>query len=747
MKRSRWCVAWGCAGVVTLLVLGMAAGWLSPQVLQAQEREDRTLLTWEQMRAIINEASGERAQQTILEMVPYPRVRDRAEYSGNFRETETMVRLAREYGFSNVTVESFPSNQRSWFSPEAELWMVEPEMRKLYDIHDVAISAMSGSESGDVTAEVVDVGIGGRAEDYAGKDVAGKIVLGSAGGNALQRLGVFDRGAVGVLTYNSLRSDSYPDQILSGGISANAPQGKMPGFGWAIAPRVAREIAARLSRGEKVKLRSIVKSEYFPGELETVMAMIPGDGSSQQAVVLSGHLYEGYIKQGANDDASGCAATLEMGRTLLSLIQQGKLAKPKRDIYFLWVPEISGTNAWLNKHTDVKARIIADLNFDMEGLGLRAGGAMWLLMRTPDTFPTYLNDVGASVLEFIANLNRERVRYRANGYRFTLPVVSPNGSMDAFYAGVEKHYGASDHVTYMQHGIPALMFNTWPDMWYHSSHDTPDKLDSTQFKRVAVVGAGAAYVLAAADDAMAARVAAESLSRGTERMGIAQRKALSYMTDATDAAALPAAYRDARVTVAHHATVEKAVVQSAAVLFAKPEEGAKQLAPVAALVEQRAAALQAEAKALFEMRAAQFGAASAEPQPTDIEKQAARLMVETTAAPGGGGPGGGGGGAGFAAQQAAFAQLSPEDRRALQAAIAKIPGHMTAELNILLRQKKTALEIRDFLTGEFEPLPLADFIAYLRAQEKIGRVKLTEKPEEPKPAPAKRVGKPAKKTN
>lgn len=426
-----------------------------------------------------------------------------------------------------------------------------------------------------------------------------------------------------------------------------------------------------------------------------------------------------------------------MGRTLIRLIQQGKLAQPKRDIYFLWVPEISGTNAWLRAHEDIKKRFIADLNFDMEGLSLRAGGAMWLLMRTPDTFPSFINDVGASVLEFIANLNRERVRYRHHGYRFTLPVISPNGSQDPFYAGVEKHYGTSDHVTYMQHGIPALMFNTWPDMWYHSSHDTPDKLDSTQFKRVAVAGVGAAYAMAAADDAMAARIAAESLARGTERMGTAQRKGVSYLTDATAAASLPAAYRDARVTVAHQAGVEKAVVQSAAIFFSNPDDGKKKLAAFDALIEQRAAALQAEVKALFEMRAAQMSTSGAESAMGDLEKEAARWIVESTVAPGGGGPGGGGGGSGgFGAILAAINRLPAPERLAAQAALEKVPTHMNAELTLLLRQKKTVLEIRDFLTGEFEPLPLPDLMAYVRALEKINRVTLTQKPEEPKPAPA-----------
>ena len=200
-----------------------------------------------------------------------------------------------------------------------------------------------------------------------------------------------------------------------------------------MSPRVGRELAARLGRGEKLTFRSIVKAETFPGEMETVHAVIPGDGSSTQAVAMSGHLYEGYLKQGANDDASGCAVTLEMGRALIRLVADGKLPRPKRDIHFLWVPEISGTTAWLNKHQDVAKRLVADLNFDMEGLALAASGSMFVMHRTPDTFPTWLNDVGESMIRFIAELNRERVRYRGTGYAFTLPVVSPTGSVDPLY--------------------------------------------------------------------------------------------------------------------------------------------------------------------------------------------------------------------------------------------------------------------------------------------------------------------------
>ena len=695
------------------IVIGFCV--ISLGVISAQEREDRTLLGWEQMRAIINEASGERAMHHVLELVPYPRVRPRAEYEGYFRESDVMARYAREYGFSSVEIESFPSGGRLWQPSQGELWMLEPEVRKLYDIYDVAVSLTANSESGEVTAEVIDVGAGARSEDYAGRELQGKIVLGSAGAGNLQRLGVFERGAVGVVSYNSLRPDSYPDQIASQSVS-NAPEGRKTGFGWSIAPRVAREISALLGRGQKVVLKSIVKAETFPGEMEIVHATIKGDGSSNQDVAVSAHLYEGYIKQGANDDNSGCALTLEMGRAYIRLVKEGKLPPPKRTIHFLWVPEISGTNAWLNKHDDLKKRIIADLNFDMEGLRLSTSGSFWVMHRTPDTFPTFLNDLGANVLEFVANLNRERVRYRANGYRFTLPVTAPNGSQDPFYILIDKHYGASDHVTYMQHGIPSLMFVTWPDMWYHSSQDTPDKLDTTMFKRAAVVGTGAMSALASAEDEMALKVAAESLARGAERMGEAERKGLGYLADTTNGGFLLQACKEARNAIRHQADVEKAVVRSTAVLFTDPADAQKKLAGFEALIGQRASALQNEVTLYYRLRAEQLKVPGVEPDITAAEKEAARMIPERVGGQGRG-PGGGRGGQ-------TGANLPPAERAALR----KVPQHMTAELNILLGQKKSVLEIRDFLAGEFEPLPLADLMEYFRAQEKLGAVKLATKP-------------------
>jgi hypothetical protein len=709
---------------------------LAGVVAGAQEREDRTLLTQEQMNAIINEASGERAMHHVLQLVPYQFVRPPSEYQGHFRESEVMAKLAKEYGFTNVAIEDYPTGQ-TWQPTVGELWITSPRTEKIYDLNDIPESVASTNGNADLTGDLISVGQG-TAQDFEGKDVKGKFVLSLAPSGLA---GVYNRavaaGAIGALGISAIgagdRAVDYPDQIVSTSVSAQPNTAA-----WALSPKKARALETLLNQGRKVTIHSVIKSEQVPNKQEIVHAEIAGDGSTTQEVAIGGHLFEGYIKQGANDDNSGCALTLEVGRAYIKLIKDGKLPRPKRTINFQWVQEISGTRQWLDAHPEKAKVIIGDLNFDMEGIRLTMSRSYWIMQRTPDTFPSYINDVGQSFMEYVSELTRERVRYRANGYQPVFNITSPNGSNDAFYIKIDQHYGSSDHVTYMQYGIPAVMFITWPDMWYHSSQDTPDKQDSTQYKRAAVVATGALATIATGGDQMAARVTSENLARGTERLGVAQRKAAAYLGDATTPEALHMAWKEARVAIKHQADVEKGVVRSSGVLYADPAGAAKRLAPIEASIDRSAAALIDSAKALYTVQAQRLNTTPMyEPPQTAEEKEAANLIVECTGQPTfsgcsfaqgargagapGAGAGGGRGGAGGGGGRGGFGAPGGPS----------LPQHMNAELSILLGKKLSVLEIRDFLSGEFEPVPLADVIAVLRARETAGTIKLVARPAAP----------------
>jgi hypothetical protein len=671
---------------------------VTPTLAAAQEREDRTLLPQEQMTSIINEVSGERAMHHVLELVPYQRVRPPAEWVGPFRESRVIAEYAKTYGFTNVTIEKFGPVSTQWQPTRGELWMTSPTSVKLFDIHDIALALASLNANGDFSGELIDVGAG-RAVDFEGKDVKGRFVLSSGSTGATYAQAV-QRGAVGVLGVSAIgfqRAAAFPNQIVSSSVNAQANT-----VAWSVTPEVQQNLRGLLLRGERITIRSIVVSEPVQYQAEYVHAEIAGDGSTPQEVAISGHLYEGLIKQGANDDNSGCALILEIGRAYIKLIDEGKLPRPKRTINFLFVPEISGTNAYLNAHPDKERAIIGTLNFDMEAIRVADSRSFWILQRTPDTFPSYLNDIAQSMMEYIADISRERVRFRRslNGYSPSQPVESPRGSKDAFYIKIDKHYGSSDHVTYMQHGIPAVMFITWPDMWYHSSEDTPDKQDPTQYKRAGAVGLGSLAVLATGTDDMAARVLVDNLGRGLSRMGESHTKGLGYLADATDAPALTLAFKEARVAIQHQASVEKAVVRSASALWTNLDQGRRSAAAFEPLIDQRASVLLNEVRAAFQLQAAQRGVPAAQPAATAEEREAARLMVAPTA--GGGGPGGRGASGG-----------------------PTLPDEFNAELNALLPKGMSVLAIRDFLSGEFTPVLLADLLAVLRAREASGAITLT----------------------
>jgi aminopeptidase YwaD len=688
----------------------LAAAFLaiaSPVLVAAQEREDRTLLTQEQMTAIINEVSGERAMHHVLELVPYQRVRLPEEYNGPYRESKVIAEFAKQYGFSNVSIETFGTPTVAWQPTQGELWMTSPKNVKLFDIHDLALALASLNANGDFSGELIDVG-SGRAADFEGKDVKDRFVLSSGTTSQVYQQAI-QRGAKGVLGVSAIgfqRSVDFPTQIVSSTVNAQ------PGtVAWSITPEVEHNLSAQLLRGDKITIRSIVKSAQVPGKTEYVHAEIPGDGSTTQEVAISGHLYEGVIKQGANDDNSGCALILEIGRAYIKLINEGKLPRPKRTINFQFVPEISGTNAYLNAHPDKAKAIIGTLNFDMEAIRIADSRSYWVLQRTPDTFPSYLNDIAQSMMEYIADISRERVRFRRLGYAPSEPVESPRGSKDAFYIKIDKHYGSSDHVTYMQHGIPAVMFITWPDMWYHSSEDTPDKQDPTQYKRAAAVGLGGLAVISVGTDEMAARIVSDNLGRGLARMGESHTKGLGYMADAT-AANLPDAYKEAKNAIRHQADIEKAVVRSASVMWTNVAEGKKKTAVFEPLIDQRASSLLNEVKAAYQLEAAQKNVQATEPAMTADERAASNLIIEQVPQAG---RGGGGGGAGRGGRGAGPAGPS-------------LPEEDNAEFAILLGKGLSVLQVRDFLAGEFTPLSLADVMAVLRAREAAGSIKLTQKP-------------------
>ncbi len=78
------------------------------------------------------------------------------------------------------------------------------------------------------------------------------------------------------------RSVDYPMQILSAIVRAR------PGtVVWAVAPRVQRNRAALITRGETMSLPLVVETAEVPSKGWYVWAQIFGDGSTTQAAAIT----------------------------------------------------------------------------------------------------------------------------------------------------------------------------------------------------------------------------------------------------------------------------------------------------------------------------------------------------------------------------------------------------------------------------------------------------------------------------
>ncbi|MGD8727012.1 MAG: M28 family peptidase, partial [Gemmatimonadales bacterium] len=298
-----------------------------------------TLLPSETMDEIIGEASGETAWNTIMETGGYNKDRLADEYAGTFYETQYIYDQLVRYGIPGAEIARFPGGQ-VWDGIRGELWEVSPMRQKLASYQDMRAMLASGSTDADVTAELVWVGLGTAAELDA-VDVEGKIVVTEGSIRSVHQAACVQRGALGVVSIANGRPFFDPLQIPWSGVGGRRGGDQESKFGFFIPPREAEVLKRRLLAGERITVHADVEATTREYDLEDPVAHIPGTDPDAPEIILSAHLFEGYVKQGANDNKSGSATILEVARTLHTLIDEGRIPRPRRTIRFLWGPEFS----------------------------------------------------------------------------------------------------------------------------------------------------------------------------------------------------------------------------------------------------------------------------------------------------------------------------------------------------------------------------------------------------------------------
>lgn len=181
---------------------------------------------------------------------------------------------------------------------------------------------------GGVTLPLIDVGAG-AASDFTGKSVTGAVVIGQAPVGALWTRAVRDGGAAGVISTDLAsytRPADTPDVLQWGSIPYDEARRS---FAFKASPRAARRLREAAIRTARVHVD--IESVFHRGANRTVIADIPGRGTSPERVVLVAHVQE----PGANDNASGAGTLLAAALAMQAAIAQGALPPPQRTITVL----------------------------------------------------------------------------------------------------------------------------------------------------------------------------------------------------------------------------------------------------------------------------------------------------------------------------------------------------------------------------------------------------------------------------
>ena len=231
----------------------------------------------------------------------------------------------------------------------------------------------------------------------------------------------------------------------------------------------------RSRSGGEISYRLLTDEDLSNGnnsvETRNVVAWIEGTDPILRGeyVVISAHLDHvgtrgGRIFNGADDNASGCAAVLEIAEAFA-------MAPPRRSVIFaLFAAEeigLRGSSFFVGHPPVPLENVVADINLDMIGRPKRENGGGYRL------YVVGSDGVCDGMSALVAAVNA-----RTAGFELD-------------FEGAARYSGDSDHFSFNEAGVPAAFLFDFMEEDFHEPSDDADKIDYEVMKRVA----GLAYEL------------------------------------------------------------------------------------------------------------------------------------------------------------------------------------------------------------------------------------------------------------
>jgi Peptidase family M28 len=440
------------------------------------------------------EVSGDRSFGHVVSVSQFHRI----QASPGFRKAaEYCVDVMLEKS-PNALVIHYPAEAgaKFWHYPSFEEWygrkgilkILGPESLsgKLADFEECPIALIQRSVStppAGITTELVYVGDGNSSTDY--RRARGKIAICDAHSPHDVFEAAVKAGVVGILLYRQRPLEPLRKGFgVQGARQYNSFWWQEQGlFGFVLTPEQGQRLVSYLASPEAqrkpVRVWAHVESASYPGTLEVVTSLLPGRETKE--IILMAHLC--HPQPSAGDNASGVGAVLEAHRVLCHLVQKGDLPQPRYGIRFLLMPEITGSFAFLSRSRGIRKQLLFGLNLDMVGQWQEVTGST-LCVEAP----------ALAASSFTPYFLEEVVKRAFKGSK------SLAGNSDLLSARVEltPFSGGSDHIIFSDPkvGVPTPMLIQWPDKYYHTSGDTPDKVSPDVMRRIVIAAATYAYTCA-----------------------------------------------------------------------------------------------------------------------------------------------------------------------------------------------------------------------------------------------------------
>jgi len=206
-----------------------------------------------------------------------------------------------------------------------------------------------------------------------------------------------------------------------------------------------------------------------------------GTRQPDEIVIIGAHYDSPSGSPGADDNASGTAALLELAR----LLRDAKPGRTLRLVAFVneeppfFQTDLMGSRVFAATAARRKEKIAAMLALESIGYFDGTPGSQ----RYPFLLSLLYPDTG-DFIGFVGNSgSRSLLSRTVDAFRRTSPFPSQGAVAPEFFVGI----GWSDHWSFWQEGYPAIMVtDTAPfrNPHYHESTDTPDRLDYGRMARV-----------------------------------------------------------------------------------------------------------------------------------------------------------------------------------------------------------------------------------------------------------------------